>query len=149
MLSIFSKNLLNQYQLVNKPGVYLVRVAYSTTIKNIIYDEHPRLLVPLRAVTPDGLSEIITALNKSPKIPFRTIRHLFLTGAIFESHMDLDAFPMKGDLVLASFKKIDDGRLVCDNLEQLPREELPFINADELLKFNIKLLNIIQHDEIN
>lgn len=142
--SIFHKDLLNNYQIVNKPGVYLVRVAYTVTMKNFIDDDYPRLLVPLRVVTPENLSKIVDLLDASPVIPYSFIGKLFETGAIFERDVVEDALPIKGDQVLASFKYLDDGRLVCDHIEQLPREELAFIKADELLKFNSKLKKLIK-----
>jgi hypothetical protein len=141
--SLFHKDLLNQYQIVHKPGVYLLRVAYTVTMNNFIADSHPRILIPLRAVTPDGLNEIVEALDVSPTVPFLFIKNCFLTGAIFEQDMVEDDLPIKGDLVLASFKYIDENRIVCDHIEQLPREELSYVNVDELLKFNKKLKKLI------
>lgn len=142
-ISTFHRDLLNQYHLVDKPGVYLVRVASTVTMNNFIADDHPRILIPLRAVTPDGLSKLIEILDIAPEVPYSLLKGCFLTGAIFEDDMVEDALPVKGDQVLASFKYIDENRLVCDHIEQLPREELSYINIDELLKFNSKLKNLI------
>lgn len=139
----FHAGLLNQYQLVTKPGVYLVRVAYTVTMRNFIEDDHPRILIPLRVVTPDGLDEIVDALDVKSQIPYSFVQKYFLSGAIFEKDMDKDALPVKGDQILASFKYIDDNRIVCDHLEQLPREELDYINVTELLKFKSKLKKLI------
>lgn len=147
--AIFHRDLLKYYQLVNKPGVFLVRVAYSVTMKNFINDAHPRLLVPLRAVTPDALAKLMEAFKTIDEIPFTLISNLFLTGAIFQKDVIVDDLPVKGDQMLASFKIINDGRIVCDHLEQLPREELSFLNVDELFKFNSNLLQLIQNEKID
>jgi hypothetical protein len=123
-----------------------VRVASTVTMKNFIADDHPRILIPLRAVTQEGLSQLLEILEVSPTIPYALLKGCFLTGAIFEKDIVEGELPVKGDQVLASFKFIDEDRLVCDHIEQLPREELSFINVNELLKFNKKLKSLIKNE---
>ena len=147
--AIFHSKLLRNYQLVSKPGVYMVRVGYTVTENNIIEDDYPRLLVPLRVVTQEGLSTIISKLNDTPMVPFDDIKHCFVTGAIFLENIDTSNLPVKGDLILASFD-IDESsnKLVCNGLTQLPREELEYVKADELLAFHAKMIQLL-HDKDN
>jgi hypothetical protein len=144
MNSVFHSGLLNRYQLVNGPGTYIVRVAYTVSIKNMIMDATPRLLIPLKVITPDNLKLLIDILNEEDPVPFSRVGNLFLTGAIFEDKIDYSNIPKHGDSILATFDYIDDNRLVCTHLEQLPREELDYIRAEELIKFNSKLLNLMK-----
>lgn len=144
--AIFHSKLLRNYQLVSKPGVYMVRVGYSVTEANIIEDEYPRLLVPLRVTTTEGLEKIISLLNDTPMVPFDDVKSYFLTGAIFLENIDTSNLPVKGDLILASFDYDESsGKLVCNSLTQLPREELEYVKADELLAFHAKMIQLLQN----
>ena len=123
----------------------MVRVSYSVTEANIINDEHPRLLIPLRATTPAGLEKIVGILNNTPTVPFDTVRDCFLTGAIFLENIDLGNLPVKGDLILASFDYDEtSSKLICNGLSQLPREELEYVKADELLAFHAKMASLLK-----
>lgn len=142
--AIFHSKLLRNYQLVSKPGVYMVRVGYSVSEANIIEDEYPRLLVPLRVTTTEGLEKIIGLLNDTPMVPFDNVKEYFLTGAIFLENIDTSNLPVKGDLILASFDYDESsGKLVCNSLTQLPREELEYVKADELLAFHAKMIQLL------
>jgi len=143
--AIFHSGLLKNYQLVTKPGVYMVRVGYTVTENSLINDDYPRYLVPLRVTTPEGLQNILDLLNASPVVPFDVVKSNFLYGAIFSEHITETDLPVKGDLILASFDYDENSsKLICINVEQLPREELEFIKAEELLNFQSKLVNLIQ-----
>ena len=143
--AIFHSKLLKNYQLVTKPGVYMVRVSYSVTEANLINDDYPRILVPLRVTTPEGLQTIIDLLNTSSVVPFDSVKHCFLTGAIFLENVDLNNLPVKGDLILASFEYDESSsKLICNNLSQLPREELEYIKAEEMLGFHAKMAALLQ-----
>jgi len=143
--AIFHSKLLRNYQLVSKPGVYMVRVGYSVTDANIIDDEYPRILIPLRVITSEGLEKIISILDNTPTVSFDTVKSCFMTGAIFLENIDLNNLPVKGDLILASFD-CDEvaSKLICNGLSQLPREELDYVNPDNLLDFHKKLTLLIK-----
>lgn len=144
--AVFHGRLLKNYQLVTKPGVYMVRVGYTVTDKNLINDDYPRYLVPLRVTTPDGLQHILDLLNASPIVPFDDVKAYFLYGAIFLDHISESDLPVKGDLILASFDYDESsGKLICIGLEQLPREELEFVKAEELLNFQAKMASLLEH----
>jgi len=123
----------------------MVRVSYSVTEANVIDDEYPRILIPLRVTTPEGLEKIVGILNNTPTVPFDTIKSCFLTGAIFLENVDLNNLPVKGDLILASFDYDEtSSKLICNGLSQLPREELDYVKADELLAFHAKMALLLQ-----
>jgi len=143
--AVFHGKLLRNYQLVTKPGVYMVRVGYTVTEKSLINDDYPRYLIPLRVTTPDGLQAILDLLNASPVVPFDDVKSYFLYGAIFSEHVTETDLPVKGDLILASFDYDENsGKLMCVNLEQLPREELEFVKAEELLNFQAKMASLLE-----
>jgi hypothetical protein len=81
----FHLKLLSNYQLVTKPGTYYVSVAYTVREINLIQDEHPRYLIPLRAITTEGLAEIVEMLKTADNglIPFSELKHVFLAGALW------------------------------------------------------------------
>jgi hypothetical protein len=123
----------------------MVSVGYTVTEANIIDDEYPRILIPLKVTTPAGLEKIIGILDNTPSVPFDTVRDCFLTGAIFLENVDLNNLPVKGDLILASFDHDEtSSKLICNGLSQLPREELAYVKVDELLAFHAKLTSLIQ-----
>lgn len=141
---IFHIGLLRNYQVVNVPGVYLVSVSSTVTIDNLIADEHPRFLVPLRVTTGEGISKLMNILDLVEQVPFGMVRDCFLTGAIFENEgISLDTLPVKGEKVLATFDMKED-KLVCSHIELLPREELEFIDVDKINNFRNKLKTILK-----
>lgn len=143
--AVFHSKLLRNYQLVTKPGVYMVRVGYTVTEANLIEDDYPRILVPLRVTTSEGLNSIIEILDKTPVVPFDEVKQYFMTGAIFVDQLDLSNLPVKGDLILASFDYDESlSKLICNSLSQLPREELEYIKAEEMLGFHAKMAALLQ-----
>lgn len=122
----------------------MVRVAYTVTEANLIEDDYPRILVPLRVTTSEGLSSIMEILNKTSVVPFDEVKGFFMTGAIFVDQLDLSNLPVKGDLILASFDYDESSsKLICNGLSQLPREELEYIKAEELLGFHAKMAALL------
>jgi hypothetical protein len=149
--ALFHTGLLSRYQLVTKPGTYQVSAAFTITETNLYMgDDWPRFLIPLRAMTGDGLNLIITALNESQTgyVPFKDIRNAFLTAALFygeDATYEEKDLPVKGEKVLATFDYVEsEGRkLLCTGIELLPREELDYIDPDNIDQFRLVLQNLI------
>ena len=142
--AIFHLGLLRNYQLISKPGVYLVPVSYTVTDNNLILDEYPRYIVPLRVIDGKNLLKITQILKEETSIiPFDAVKKFFLSGALWATEVDIDELPTKGEKVLATFDE-KDGRLLCTNIELLPREELDYVNVDNLLEFRKTLLNLMK-----
>ncbi len=148
----FHLKLLSNYQLVTKPGTYYVSVGYTVREINLIEDgPHSRYLVPLRAITGEGLNDIVTALNESESglVPFLEIKHAFLTGALWYAEgdeYDESDLPIKGEKVLATFDYVDTDygkRLLCTHIELLPREELDYIDIDQIDQFRLTINKLI------
>ena len=146
----FHLKLLSHYQMVTKPGTYYVSTAYSVNDKHLfVGDDYPRYIVPLRAITGDGLKVIITALNEAADglVPFTEIRHAFLSGAIFlTDEFDESLLPVKGEKLLATFDYVEreEGKkLLCTGIELLPREELDYVDIDQLDQFRLAITNLI------
>lgn len=146
----FHLKLLSHYQLVTKPGTYYVSTAYSVNDKHLFMgDDYPRYIVPLRAITGDGLNGIITALDEAANglVTFSTIWQHFLSGAIFlKDDFDEETLPVKGEKLLATFDYVEreEGmKLLCTNIELLPREELDYVDIDQLDQFRLAIMNLI------
>lgn len=147
---MFHLKLLSHYQLVTKPGTYYVSVAYSVNDKHLFCeDDYPRYIVPLRAITGDGLAGIMAALDEAADglVPFTIIRHYFLSGAIFlKDDFDEETLPAKGEKLLATFDYVEreNGmKLLCTGIELLPREELDYVDIDQLDQFRLAIMNLI------
>lgn len=147
---MFHLKLLSHYQLVTKPGTYYVSTGYSVNDKHLFLgDDYPRYIVPLRAITGEGLNYIITALNEATDglVPFTTLRHCFLSGAIFlKDDFDEETLPVKGEKLLATFDYVEreEGKkLFCTSIELLPREELDYVDIDQLDQFRLTIMNLI------
>lgn len=147
--AVFHVGLLSNYQLVTKPGTYYVSTAYTVTESNLTLGDFPRYIVPLRALTGDGLVELIEILNSQSSVPFSDVRHVFLSGALWYGEGDTyeeKDLPIKGEKVLATFDFVErDGikRLLCTHLELLPREELDYVDIDQLDQFRLAITNLI------
>ena len=146
----FHAKLLSHYQFVSKPGTYYVSTAYTVNDNHLFMgDDYPRYIVPLRAITGDGLAEIITALNEAAngEVLFSTIRHCFLSGAIFlKDDFDEKTLPIKGEKLLAQFDYVERAegmKLLCTGIELLPREELDYVDVDQLDQFRLAITNLI------
>ena len=146
--SVFHLDLLKRYQLLNKPGTYIVSVAYTVTDKNYILDEYPRYLIPLRVVTGEGLEKILKILDKGTKrVSFTRVRDCFLTGALWDNDDIEYDLPIKGESVKATFDFVE-GRLMCTHLELLPREELDFVNVEAINDFKNNILKLLNKNEV-
>jgi hypothetical protein len=149
--ALFHAGLLSRYQLVTKPGTYQVSAAFTITDTNLYMgDDWPRYLIPLRAMTGDGLNLIIKALSESPtgSVPFKQIRDAFLTAALFwgeDATYEEKDLPITGEKILATFEHVEkeDGRLLCTHVVLIPREELDYIDPDNFDQFRLVLQNLI------
>lgn len=139
----FHKGLLKNYQVVNVPGVYIVSVASTVTVNNLITDDYPRYLIPLRLTTGEGLLQLMDILDKVEQVPFPMVRDCFITGAIFEKDISDDELPVKGEQVIVTIDKVDDN-FRCTNIELLPRTELEYVDVDALCKFRSNIKNLIK-----
>ena len=146
--AIFYLGLLKNYQIVNRPGTYYVRVAYTVTEDHLVLDSHPRYLVPLRAISAANLEKLISIFGDNDEVPFRFVSKYFIKGALWDDDVDEDDLPIKGEKVLATFDYVDD-KLLCTHIELLPRDELNFVDINNLLVFRktIKKLISLKDDE--
>lgn len=144
--SIFHIDLLKRYQLLNKPGTYIVTVAYTVTENNLILDDNPRYLIPLRVVTGEGLTKILSVLDKgSKKVPFERVQKCFLTGALWDDDEIEFDLPIKGERVKATFDYVAN-RLLCTHIELLPREELDYVDVGAINEFKNDVLKLLTKD---
>lgn len=142
----FHLGLLRNYQMVNVPGTYVVAVAYTINNNHLILDDYPRYLIPLRAITSVGLTEISEAVKiESEIINFEDVRHCFLTGALWFEDVIEEDLPIKGEKVLATFD-IKDDKLMCTHIELLPREELDYIDINNLILFRKTLTDLLSKE---
>jgi len=125
---IFSIDLLKYYQVLDRPGTFIVSVSYDVTKDNLyVGDEYPRYLVPLRVIRSEDLPELIKIL-KNGSVPFYKIKSLFLTGAIFDNgDIDISLLPIKGEKVIATFE-FKDEKLLCKHIKLIDRDDLMYVN---------------------
>jgi len=124
--------LLRKYQVLNKPGTHIVKVSATVTSKHFINDDYPRYLIPLRVITNKSLLYLVDLLQRHYQVPYKSVSNHFLTGAIFEDKMDDDyELPIKGEEVIATFD-YKDSKLVCTQIELLPREQLDYVQLEFL-----------------
>jgi hypothetical protein len=126
--AIFHIELLKHYQVLDRPGTFIVSVAYDVTEANLyVGDNYPRYLVPLRVIRSEDLPELVKIL-KSGNTPFYRVKHLFLTGAIFDNgEIDILALPAKGEQVVATFE-VKDEKLLCTHIKLIDRDDLLHVN---------------------
>ena len=125
---IFHKELLKHYQVVDKAGTYIVAVAQDITERNLyVEDSFPRYLIPLRVIRSEDLVTLSELLSKK-RVTFKSINHLFLTGAVFDNgDIDKLLLPTKGEQVVATFEYKNDV-LLCTHIKLIDRDELAYIN---------------------
>lgn len=150
--ALFHLKLLANYQLVTKPGTYYVSTAYTVHESNLnVSGVTPKYIVPFRAMTGEGLQEILEALKASENgtVPYSDISRSFLSGALWCEGSELydeSDLPIKGEKVLATFDYVDTKygrRLLCTHVELLPREELSYVDIDQVDQFRLTLNNLI------
>jgi len=141
--AIFHLKLLENYQLVNEPGTYYVSVAYTIKPEYVIGVDNPRYIVPLKAVTPKNLEELISRFEDDEEmVQFDDVKKYFMSGVLWLEKVSDDMLPVRGEKVLATFDYVDDV-LRCTNIELLPRYELDYINLNKILLFRKTLTKLI------
>jgi len=141
---IFHLELLKNYQVIDRPGTFMVSVAYDITQDSLYTkDDYARYLIPLRVIRARDLPTLILFVKDHGNIPYRLVRDYFLTGAIFENDgIDPDTLPIKGERVVATFDYIND-ILQCTHIKLIDRDELEYVNfsaIDDLYQIAKKLL---------
>lgn len=144
--AVFHKGLLKNYQVITKPGTFMVSVAYTVN-KNNYYDadDYPRYLIPLRVITPTNLTKLMEFMSYQDVVPYGSVRDCFMTGALFinnDNYLQIE-LPHKGEPVIATFDYVDEV-LRCTNLELLPREELEYVNILDFGKFERSIINLLK-----
>ena len=134
--AIFHKDLLKSYQVLDRPGTFIVSVAYDVTDANLYTkDDYPRYLIPLRVITAEDLIKITGVLNEHAEVPFDMVKHLFMTGAIFDNgELDSSILLVKGERIVATFD-YKDSKLYCTHLKIIDREELFYVNLSKVSRF--------------
>jgi hypothetical protein len=140
---IFHLGLLQNYQVIERPGTFIVSVASNITDANLYTkDDYPRYIIPLRVITSENLVKITSTLKESDEIPFNSVKHLFLSGAIFDDdNISVSELPGKGEKIVATFEysKEDKSKILCTNLKLIDREELFYVNLINLSDFYRKV----------
>lgn len=124
----FSKELLKHYQILDRPGTFIVITAYDITNDSLyLKDDYPRYLIPLRVVRAEDLPYLLKAVRDGP-VPFKKVKDYFVTGAIFDNgEIDVIDLPAKGEKVVATFENIDS-RLQCTHIKLIDRDDLMYVN---------------------
>ena len=126
---VFHKGLLKHYQVLDRPGTFIVSVSYDVTASSLYtMDEYPRYLIPLRVIRGEDLPKILQII-KDGGVSFHRVRDLFLMGSIFDNDgdIDIDTLPARGEQVVATFDMKDD-KLRCSNVKLIDRDNLLYVN---------------------
>jgi len=125
---IFNIGLLKHYQVLDRPGTFIVSVAYDVTEDSLyVGDGYPRYLIPLRVIRSEDLPELVRVL-KDGSVPFYKVKNSFLTGAIFSNDdIDIPTLPAKGEKVVATFEYKDE-KLLCTHIKLIDRDDLLHVN---------------------
>lgn len=154
MHPVFRLEHLAQYQLVTKPGTYFVSSACDVTDEKSLWLDGPmRYVIPLRALTSESLEAILTLFREEDltEVPFKTVAPFFLKGALFCNDgelFDKIDLPIRGEKMLATFDYVvtgdsEDERLLCTHLALCPREELDYVDVEQLDQFKLALETLI------
>ncbi len=143
--AVFHLDLLRNYQVLDRPGTFIVTVAADITENNLyLKDDYPRYIVPLRVIRGDDLAKLVRILNEYKTVPFAAISKYFMAGAIFvDDNLDEELLPVKGERIIATFEK-KDNKLLCTHLKLIDRIELDYVNVaamDALYQSVKKFLN--------
>ena len=131
----FHIDLLRNYQVLDRPGTFIVTVAADITPDSLyVKDSYPRYIVPLRVIRGDDLIKLVRILNDYKVVPFAAVRKYFMSGAIFEEDVDESELPVKGEKVIATFEN-KDNKLLCTHLKLIDRKDLDFVNVDAMNEF--------------
>jgi len=132
--AIFHIDLLKHYQVLDRPGTFKVSVAYNVTEDNLyVGDDYPRYLIPLRIIRSEDVPAVIKFLKDNKVVPFSSIKHFFLTAALFDNGGDVDteSLPIKGEQVVATFED-KNGKLLCTSIKLADREDLIYVNFEAI-----------------
>ena len=135
--AVFHEALLTNYQVLDRPGTFIVTVAYDVTHANYITkDEYPRYIVPLRVITGENLGKLIEVLNDNTQLPFGMVSKYFMSGALFDpdDSYNTSNLPTKGERIVATFDMKDD-KLMCTHLKPIDREELFYVDLSKASAF--------------
>jgi len=129
---VFKKEHLSLYQVLVKPGTYIVKVANTIRPSYLIEDgSKSRFIVNLRIATKENLIACLDELGKNDAIEFSKVRQFFTSGTIWFNQLDdLEELPTKGEAVIATFNE----KLQCESITLIPRKEL---NNFDLNAFNV------------
>lgn len=134
--AVFHRDLLKNYQVVDRPGTFIVSVAYDVTDANLYTrDDYPRYLVPLRVILGENLLKLSRVLEENNTVFFKDIKDLFMTGSIFDDgNLDSSILPVKGEKIIATFEE-KDGKIYCTHLKLIDREELFYVKLSRISEF--------------
>jgi hypothetical protein len=125
---VFKKDHLQLYQVLSKPGTYIVKVANTVRPHYLIEDgSKSRYIVNLRVATKDNLLECLKVLGVNEAIPFDQVKQFFTSGTIWYNQLDdIEYLPTKGEAVIATF----NDKLQCESITLIPRKELTNFDLD-------------------
>jgi len=131
--SVFHIELLKNYQVIDRPGTFLVSVAHDITENNLyLEDDHPRYLISLRVIRAEELPNLVKYLKREGTVPFIFVRKYFLTGAIFDNgDIAIEDLPIKGEKVLATFDYVKE-TLQCTHIKLIDRDDLKYVNLSAI-----------------
>jgi hypothetical protein len=131
----FHIDLLRNYQVLDRPGTFIVTVASDITEDSLYTkDDYPRYLVPLRVIRGDDLIKLVSILNEYKTVAFTAIRRYFMMGAIFADNIDEEDLPAKGEKIIATFED-KDNKLLCTHLKLIDRHNLDYVDVNALNEF--------------
>jgi len=134
--AVFHLDLLRNYQVLDRPGTFIVTVAADITEDNLYTkDSYPRYIVPLRVIRGDDLAKLVRILNEYKTVPFVAISKYFMSGAIFvDGEIIEEDLPIKGEKVIATFEN-KDNKLLCTHLKLIDRIDLDYVDIEAMNEF--------------
>lgn len=134
-IPIFKKDHLQLYQVLTKPGTYIVKVSNTVRPSYLIEDgSKSRFIVNLRVATKDNLVACLKELGTDEMIEFSKVKQYFTSGTIWFNQLDdTEDLPTKGENVIATF----NDKLQCESITLVPRKELQ--------NFDLSAFNVTQN----
>jgi len=128
---IFKKKSLGHYQVVEKPGTFMVKVANTVKPQSLyVNDGYPRYIVNLRAASKAGLERSLAALGSRDSCKFEDIRDNFIAGSIWQNEIDdTSLLPTKGETVIATYDMVEEV-LRCVSITLIPRKTLEIFDLN-------------------
>jgi hypothetical protein len=125
---VFKKEHLSLYQVLVKPGTYIVKVSNTVRPSYLIEDgSKSRFIVNLRIATRENLIACLNELGKNEVIEFSKVKQFFTSGTIWYNQLDdIEYLPTKGEAVIATFNE----KLQCESITLIPRKELTNFDLD-------------------